>query len=122
MAMRDFDQKKVDSFKKAVAHKFDAKGNGLHAGKFRDNHVVHAASYMKHDERCVFYPSAQQDWPSLIEEEVTFEKRSAAVRAPKSQKLSDPTLTLSNVLEDVVPKRAYGIGGVLTECLVSYGP
>jgi hypothetical protein len=50
MVFCDFDKKTVDSFKKAIATHFNAKGNGLHAGRFRDNHVSRAIGYMKHDE------------------------------------------------------------------------
>lgn len=95
----DFDKKKVDAFKKAIAKAFDAKGNGLHAGRFRDNHVSRAIGYMKHDESCTFYHDGNVRWEKLIEESTTFEKGLVNSVLKKREKLGDPVLTYSNLLK-----------------------
>lgn len=102
MVFRDFDRKKIDSFKKAISTKFNGKGNGLHAGSLRDNHISHAISYMKHDEHVTFYHSGQDHWDPMIEEAPVFVKSAKASGKVFKEKLGDPTLTHSNVLKQAV--------------------
>ncbi len=78
MVMRDFDAKKVDAFEKAIAKWANATGNGLHAGRFRDNHVSHAVGYMKHDDRVEFYHSDQAYWTEYISGAPSFVKNDAS--------------------------------------------
>jgi len=101
-AFRDFDPKKVDAFKKYIANMYDAKGNGLHAGAWRDNHVSRAVGYMKHDERVQFYHSGQSYWDEFIETSETFEKRPEKRARVFKEKLGDPTLTHGNLLKQAL--------------------
>jgi len=99
---RDLDIKRVDAMKKCVATTFQAKGNGLHAGAWRDNHVSRAVGYIKHDERVTFYHSEQEHWPKLIEDAEVFEKRPDKRPRLFKEKLSDPQLTYANLLKQAL--------------------
>jgi len=90
----------ADAMKQAIARHYNAKGNGLHAGLFRENHVRSAISYMKHDELGVFYHSGEDHWKQLINDAPVFVKGLHTRGAPKKrERLGDPTLTLSNILK-----------------------
>ena len=64
----------VKSMKRSIARHYNAKGNGLHAGQFRENHVRSAISYMRHDESGVFYHSGEDYWKGLINDAPVFVK------------------------------------------------
>lgn len=92
--------KNVVAMKLAISRRFNSKGNGLHAGLFRENHVRSAISYMKHDELGIFYHSGEDYWPILIDDAPTFVKGLKTRGCPKKrERLGDPTLTLSNILK-----------------------
>lgn len=102
MVFRDFDRKKIDSFKKAISTKFNGKGNGLHAGSLRDNHISHAIGYMKHDEHVTFYHSGQSHWDEMIEAAPVFVKSAKGPGKVYKEKLSDPVLTHANLVKQAV--------------------
>jgi len=101
--MRDFTQKIVDAFKKAVSTHYDRKGNGLHAGKFQTNHVSKAIGYFKHDPDVEICHSGQDYWQEYIETEPAFVKS----QAPKvlKESMSHPVLTYANVLKQALKFR-----------------
>lgn len=105
MVMRDFDTKRIDAFKKAIAKHFVASGNGLHAGRLRDNHVLRAVGYMKHDDRVTFYHSGQPYWDEYIRDAEPFEKPDERRSRVTKERLGDPVLTYSNVVKQAIKYR-----------------
>lgn len=105
-AFRDFDKKKIDAFRKAVAKHFGKGGNALHAGCVRDNNIVKAIGYMKHDERGTFYHSPQVYWKPLINDAEPFVKGAGGGKMKKAkERLSDPILTYTNVVKQAIKFR-----------------
>lgn len=100
---RDFDTKKVDSFKKAVSKKFEKAGNALHAGKFQDNHISKAIGYFKHDEHADIRHSGQPYWDEYIQTEPAFVKSKSRKVLKETQ--SHPVLTYANVLKQALKYR-----------------
>ncbi len=104
MVMRDFTQKTVDAFRKAVSKHFSRSGNGLHSGKFQTNHVSKAIGYFKHDPDAEIYHSGQDYWQEYIETEPAFVKSQAPKVLFKETK-SHPALTYGNVLKQALKYR-----------------
>lgn len=104
LVFRDFDTKKVDSFKKAVSKHFGRAGNALHAGKFQDNHVSKAIGYFKHDEHAEISHSGQAYWAEYIDTEPAFVKSGPRKVLKESQ--SHPVLTYTNVLKQALKYRS----------------
>ena len=102
MAFWDFPAKNVDSMKLAFSRHFDQKGNGLHRSKTETNHISEAISYMKHDPLVVFHHTGEAHWDHLIESSPVFVKDTPAPGKVFKEKLTDPTLTHSNVLKQAV--------------------
>lgn len=101
---RDFTQKTVDAFKKAVSKHFERAGNALHAGKFQDNHISKAIGYFKHDEHAEIQHSGQPYWDEYIETEPAFVKNPKTRRVLKESQ-SHPVLTYANVLKQALKYR-----------------
>jgi len=106
MVMRDFDGKKVDSFKKAIAKWANGSGNGLHAGRFRDNHISHAVGYMKHDDRVEFFHTGQSYWTDYISGSPSFVKNDNKRQRVVKERLGDPVLTYGNLVKQAVKYRS----------------
>lgn len=98
VVMRDFTTKAVDAFRKAVSKHFARSGNGLHAGKFQNNHVSKAIGYFKHDPDVEIHHSGQDYWQEYIETEPAFEKSEKPGKVLKERQ-SYPVLTYANVLK-----------------------
>jgi len=101
---RDFVQKTVDAFKKAVSKHFARGGNCLHAGKFQDNHVSKAIGYFKHDDHAEIIHSGQSYWTEYVDTEPAFIK-SGSKRKLFKESASHPVLTYSNVLKQAAKYR-----------------
>ena len=104
-AFRDFDKKKIDAFRKAVATHFKRAGNGLHAGVVRNNAIECAIGYMKHDERGAFYHSEQDYWKEMVNDANPFIKGAGGKMKKPKEKLSDPILTYTNVMKQALKFR-----------------
>jgi len=101
--MRDFTSKTVDAFRKAIVKQFERSGNGLHSGKFNDNHVSKAIGYFKHEPDVEILHSGQVYWQEYIETEPAFEKSKLAKVLKES--MSHPVLTYANVLKQALKFR-----------------
>lgn len=98
VVMRDFTTRQVDAFRKAVSKHFARSGNGLHAGKFQNNHVCKAIGYFKHEPDVEIHHSGQDYWVEYIETEPAFDKSLKPAPVLK-EKQSYPVLTYANVLK-----------------------
>lgn len=104
IVMRDFTTKKVDAFRKAVSKHYERSGNGLHAGKFMNNHVCKSIGYFKHEPDVEIIHSGQDYWVEYIETEPAF-KKSEKLSVLK-EKQSHPVLTYANVLKQATKYKA----------------
>jgi len=108
MIFLDLYPKCVDGLKLAFSRHFDEKGNGLHAGKWCKNDIIEAVSYMKHDSNAVFHASSvgADEWARLLDDAPIFIKKDIPLGKVYKEKLTDPTLTHSNVLKQAVKFQA----------------
>lgn len=105
IVMRDFDNKKIDAFRKAVCKHFARQGNGLHAGKLQTgNHVSRAIGYFKHEPDCEIQHSGQSYWQDYIDNEPAFVKN-AGPSAVLKERPNYPVLTYGNVLKQAIKYR-----------------
>lgn len=104
IVMRDFNSKKVDAFRKAVSKHYERSGNGLHAGKFMNNHVSKAIGYFKHEPDVDIVHSGQDYWTEYVETEPAFKKSQKP--AVLKEKQSHPVLTYANVLKQASKYKA----------------
>lgn len=89
----------ADRMKKQMSSVFGCKGNDFHAGRYRNNPIIEAVGYMKHDANVRFEYVGSTEWERLIKEAPAFVKKSdMPVKAEKRERESDPVLTYSNLL------------------------
>ena len=90
--------KQVEAMKVYLKRRFTKAGNGFIAGKFRDNHVLKAIQYMKHDENVTFKHRGSH-WAGLIDEAPDWDPDFKAKKCSEKKEIkSDPMLSFSNLL------------------------